>query len=193
MKSIIAVIMTLFTLLTSGCGTADPADPVDPADVPQVMMFTMHNNWAWGIQQSVMVIDRDGNCYSHYTDNSNYAYNYGNKPDGWIDLKEDGWYEKLLEIAENDELGGTLPESDAGYIRQNVGYFESWKDLPVKKYNDHTYDYGTRVLYGIYLDENGNPCFAELACVGDAMECLDSTDAMKFVNKTGLLRMREFD
>lgn len=192
MKSIVAVIMTLFTLLTSGCG-GESSPPVDPADVPQVMMFTMHNNWAWGIQQSVMVIDRDGNRYSYYTDNSNYDYKYHDKPDGWIDLKEDGWYEKLLDILENGESKGTLPGSTAGYIRQNVANFESWKDLPVKKYNDHTYDYGTNVLYGVYLDVNGEPRFSELACVGDAMECLDSKDVRKFVNNTGLLSMRKFD
>lgn len=192
MKSIIAVIMTLFTILTSGCGEGN-APPADSPDIPQVMMFTMHNNWAWGIQQSVMVIDRDGNCYSSYTDNSNYDYNYQKKPDGWIDLKEEGWYEKLLEVIDNGDKKETLPESDAGFIRQNVKNFESWSDLPVKKYNDHTYDYGTSVLYGVYLDANGDPCFAELACVGDAMECADSAEVRKFVNKTGLLSMRKFD
>lgn len=192
MKSIIAVIMTLFTILTSGCGEGN-APPADSPDIPQVMMFTINSNWAWGIQQSVMVIDRYGNCYYQYTDNSNYAYNYQKMPDGWIVLDEDGWYEKLLEIAENGEPRGTLSENDAGYFRRNVKNFESWKDLSVKKYPDHTYDYGTEALYGVYLDENGEPRLAWLACVGDSMECLDSAEVRKFVNKTGLLSMRKFD
>lgn len=189
MKSIFAVIIAFFMLMTSGHRKI-PVDPVDPADVPRVMMFTMHNNWAWGIQQSVMVIDSDGNCYSHYTDNSNYAYNYGNKPDGWIDLKEDGWYDKLLEIA-NGEPTGKLSASEVDHIQKNIGSFESWSSLPVKKYNDHTCDFGTKALYGVYFAEGGMGV-AELACEGDAMECRDSKEVMKFVNGTGLLSMKTF-
>lgn len=195
MKSIIALILLILTLFTSGRGGTVPpigtVDPVDPADVPQVMMFTMHNNWAWGIQQSVMVIDRDGNCYSSYTDNSNYAYNYGNYPDGWIDLKEDGWYEKLLEITKTGDKNGTLPDNYANLIRANVGNFESWGKLPVKEYNDGCCDYGVNRLYGVYYAEGGMG-LTELACVGDLMECRDSKDVMKFVNGTELLSMKTF-
>lgn len=191
MKSIIAVIIALFTLMTSGRGgTVPPVDPVDPADVPQVMMFTIHSNWAWGIQQSVMVIDRDGNCYLSYTDNSNYDYNYGNMPDGWIDLKEDGWYEKLVEITETGEFINTFTEN-ASLIRANVGNFESWGKLPVKEYNDGCCDYGVNRLYGVYYAEGGMG-LTELACVGDLMECRDSKDVMKFVNGTGLMTMKTF-
>lgn len=152
-------------------------------------MFTIHNNWAWGIQQSVSVIDRDGKRYSQYCDNEKYEYKYDHMPDGWIDLKEDGWYEKLLEIAENGETEEKLSESSASYIRKNVRNFEDWSSLSVKKYKDHTYDFGVKTLYGIYLDKSGKPCLAELACTGDAMECADSPDVVKFVNETGLLEM----
>ncbi|MDE6732606.1 MAG: hypothetical protein K2J77_06995 [Oscillospiraceae bacterium] len=189
MKSIIAVIIAFFTLLTSGHG-GTTGDPVDPTDVPRVMMFTMHNNWAWGIQQSVMVIDSDGNCYLQYTDNSNHDYNYGNMPDGWIDLKEDGWYEKLVEITETGEYINTFTEN-ANLIRNNVGNFESWGKLPVKEYNDGCCDYGVNTLYGVYYAEGGMG-LTELACVGDAMECRDSKEVMKFVNGTGLMSMKKF-
>lgn len=188
MKTIIAVILVLLPLFHFQY--AD--QPVDTSQTPQVMMFTIHNNWAWGIQQSVTVIDRDGNCYSRYTDNSNYGYNYGNMPDGWIDLKEDGWYEKLLEISDTGEVENKLSENTASYIRRNVANFESWGSLPMKKYPNGTCDYGTRVLYGIYPDEDGEPCYAELACVGDSFECADSPEARDFVNITGLMRFDGF-
>lgn len=189
MKSIIAVIIAFFTLISSG--SLEKHDPIDPADVPRVMMFTMHNNWAWGIQQSVMVIDSDGKCYSHYTDNSNYDYSYGHYPDGWIDLGEDGWYEKLLEIT-NNEPSGKLTSNEVYQIQKNIENFESWGNLPVKDYNDGCFDYGVKTLYGVYFAEGGMGV-AELACVGDAMECKDSKEVRKFVNGTGLLSMKKFN
>ena len=166
--------------------------PEDPAQIPQIMLVTIHSNYAWGISQNVMVIDRDGNCYSHYTDNSNYDYNYANLPDGWVDPSENGWYEKLLEIAENGEPEGTLPENATGYIRQNAANFEGWGSAPVKKYDFYTCDYGVRTLYGVYLNDSGEPCLARLACVGDLTECADSASAARFVNDTGLLDLDGF-
>lgn len=190
MKSIFAVIIAIFTLMTSGSREVNDPIEIDPANVPQVMMFTMHNNWAWGIQQSVMVIDSDGNCYSHYTDNSNYDYNYGNMPDGWIDLREDGWYDRLLEIASGAPTK-QLTKIETSNIRSNVANFEKWGTLPVKEYNDGCCDYGVNTLYGVYYAEGGMG-LTELACVGDAMECRDSKEVMKFVNGTGLMSMKKF-
>ncbi len=191
MKRFFAVVLALLsTLMFSGCKSALPEDT---SHIPQIMMFTIHNNWAWGIQQSVTVIDRDGNRHSQYCDNEKYDYKVDHMPDEWIDLKEDGWYEKLLKIAENGETGAKLSETEAGYIRKNARNFAGWSSLSVKEYIDaHTFDYGVKVLYGIYLDEDGEPSLARLACVGDTMECVDDSDAMKFVNNTGLLSMRKF-
>lgn len=192
MKKFFAVGLALLSILMfSGCKSALREDD---SRIPQIMMITVHNNWAWGIEQSVTVIDRDGNRHSQYCNNEKYDYKVDHMPDEWIDLKEDGWYEKLLEIAENGKAGVKLSETEAGYIRKNARNFAGWSSLSVKEYVDaHTFDYGVKVLYGIYLDEDSNPCLARLACAGDSMECADSADARKFVNGTGLLRMDGFE
>lgn len=187
MKKLLTIGLALLSLLMfSGCNEAQHKDA---SRIPQIMMIRIHNNWAEGQQQSVTVIDRGGNLRSQ----SCYKNGYGDPPDEWVYLSKDGWYEKLLEIYENGEPGIKLSENEAKHIRQNVRNFAAWSGLPVKEYADHTYDYGAKALYGVYLDENGMPCLARLACVGDAMECADSAEARRFVNETGLLKMRTFD
>lgn len=174
--------MLLSAMMFSGCGERS----VDVSKIPQIMMITEHQNYADDISQSITVIDREGNRRSMYCFNTNRA---DGKPEEWVELSEDGWYEKLLDIAENGEAKEKLSKEDAEYIRQNVMNFEQWSSLPVKEYKDHTYDFGVETLYGIYFDDSGKPCLAELACIGDAMECADSNEVIKFVNKTGLLYM----
>ena len=189
MKALMAIWFAILQFFSySGGGTL----PEDPSQIPQVMLVTIHSNYAWGISQNVMVIDRDGNCYSSYTNNSNYEYNYGSLPDGWIDLSKDGWYESLLEIAENGKPTGTLPEGAAGYIRNNISNFERWGNAPVKKYGFGTCDYGVTTLYGVYLDDSGEPCLARIACIGDSTECADDRSAVNFVNNTGMLNLDGF-
>ncbi len=176
MKRLFIVLLTiLLTLFVSGCDKGESS--VDISLLPEIMMIKVHENYAWGRHQSITVIDRDGNQYSQSNDT-----NDDEKPNGWVELSEEGWYESLLGIAENGESGGTLSANVIGSIHRNAGNFAEWNALPRKDYGEIMMDYGKDALYGVYLDDNGEPRLAWLAEYGDNPYCADNSQVMKFVN-----------
>lgn len=181
MKKVLIVLLTLvLTLIVSGCGKE--TESVDISQIPEIMMIKVHTNYAWGRHQSVIVIDRDGNCRSQ-----SVGRNDGEKPEGWVEFSEDGWYEDLLEIKENGSSDGALPAKTVESVRKNAKYFAEWSALPVKEYETQMFDYGSVTLYGLYYDADGKPQKVMLANAGDVPHCIESADVMRFVNRSGLL------
>ncbi len=181
MKKVLLVLLTLFlTLTVSGCDKG--TDSVDISQLPEIMMIKVNTNYAWGRHQSIVVIDRDGNCYSQSVNS-----NDDEKPSGWVEFSEDGWYERLLEIKENGEPNGSLTADTLESVRKNAKYFAEWSALPVKEYETQMFDYGSVTLYGVYFDVGGELRHAMIATAGDVPYCREDAGVMKFVNRTGLL------
>ena len=184
MKKVLIIMLTLLlTLAISGCDEGmESIESVDISQLPEIMMFKVHENYAWGRHQSITVIDRDGKCRSQ-----SVGRNDGEKPEGWVELSEDGWYEDLLVIAEKGERNRSLTENKLGVIRRKAQCFSEWSGLPEKEYETQMFDYGAVTLYGIFYDADGKPQKVRLAGAGDVPRCLDSSDVMRFVNRTELL------
>lgn len=188
MKKVLIVLLTLLmTLAISGCDkgmeSIESVDISRPSEmIPEIMMIKVHQNYAWGRHQSITVIDRDGKRRSQ-----SVGRNDGEKPEGWVELSEDGWYDALLEIARSGEREGSLAENKVDVILRKAQYFSEWSGLPVKEYETQMFDYGAVTLYGIYYDADGNPQKLMLASAGDVPYCLDSKEVMRFVNKIALL------
>lgn len=181
MKKVLIILLTLLlTLTVSGCDKG--TDSVDISQLPEIMMIKVHTNYAWGRHQSIVVIDRDGNCYRQ-----SVGSNDGEEPSGWVEFSEDGWYEDLLGIKENGEPNGSLTADTRGAVQWNAKYFAEWSALSVKEYETQMFDYGSVALYGLYYDADGKPQYVMLATAGDVPYCRESADVMRFVNKTGLL------
>lgn len=177
----------VLALMLSGCEDGlEPIESVDisqPAEIiPEIMMIKVDENYAWGRHQSISVIDRDGKCRSQ-----SVGRNDDEKPEGWVELSEDGWYDALLEIAKKGERERSLAENKVDVIQRNMRYFAEWSELPVKEYETQMLDYGAVTLYGIYYDADGKPQKVMLARAGDVPYCLDSKEVKRFVNKIGLL------
>lgn len=185
MKRLFVILCAIVLALTlSGCDKGmEPIESVEISQVvPEIMMIKVHQNYAWGRHQSIIVIDRDGKCRSQ-----SVGRNDGEMPEGWVELSEDGWYDALLGIAENGEPNGRLTEEAVEFVLRNMQYFAEWSELPVKEYETQMFDYGAVTLYGIFYDADGKPQKVMLARAGDVPYCLDSKDVMRFVNRTGLL------
>lgn len=180
MKKILIILLTLLLTLTiSGCG-----ESVEASRFPEILMIKVHQNSAWGRYQRITVIDRDGKCRSQSVGSDN-----GEKPEGWIEFSkaEDGWYDALLEIAENGEQDGDISGERLSFIRENARSFAKWSDLPETVYGGYGKDIGKTALYGVYLDDNGEPRLAELAAAGVLPYCKSSARVRKFVNRVKLL------
>lgn len=168
-------------LILPGCAEKK----IDLSRIPEIMLVKIHVNYAEGQQQTVTVIDREGKCRS----SSVSKVGYGEHPEGWVDLSEDDWYARLLDISENGSAGGNL--SDVRSVWQSAERFSDWSALPEKVYDTYSFDYGSDILYGVYY-ENGAPKITELACAGDVPSCKDGAEVRDFVNGTGLLTFYNF-
>ncbi|MDE6732001.1 MAG: hypothetical protein K2J77_03905, partial [Oscillospiraceae bacterium] len=147
MKRVLIVLLTLLlTFAFTACD--DGTEIIESADIsqlPEIMMIKVHENYAWGRHQSIMVIDRDGKRRSQ-----SVGRNDGEKPEGWVELSEDGWYDALLGIAKNGERDGHLTDNKVDIILRNAQYFSEWSGLPKKEYEQQMFDYGAVTLYGIF-------------------------------------------
>lgn len=182
-KFLISLLTLVLTLAVSGCdGGMETIESVDISQIPEIMMIRVRQNFAWGRHQSITVIDRDGKCHSQ-----SVGSNDDEKPKGWVELSEDGWYEDLIGIAKNGERDRSLTENKVEIIRRNAQYFSEWSGLPKKEYEVQMFDYGADTLYGIFYDADGKPQKVMLAGAGDVPYCIDSKDVMRFVNRTELL------
>lgn len=138
-----------------------------------IIMFSIYENHAWSFCQHVDVLAADGSCYSFYTEDLEESF----KP--W---KDENWYARLEEIAAEEESLGYIIEADMETIRAFKDSFSEYSDCPYKVYDNSTYDWGTSTLYGVYLDENSVPRYAELCSYGDWVTCIYDSDVMDFVN-----------
>lgn len=181
MKRLFIVLLTiLLTLSVSGCADETVLDQ-------QILMIEVRENEAWGRYQSVTVIDRSGNRFSQSVGVDDCA---AEKPDGWVELSEDGWYERLVEIAESGKPADSVSTRNLNLIRQNVRNFRKWTDFPIKEYSNlKMADYGQISLYGVYFD-SGEPRLTWLATYGDVQKCVNSSEVRKFVNKLCLFDYR---
>lgn len=177
MRKILCVLLTLMmALMLSGCSEEE----IDLSRIPEIMLVKIRVNYAWGQDQTVTVIDREGKSRS----SSASKVGYGEYPEGWVDLSADDWYARLLDISENGSVGRNF--TNVRSVWRSVESFSDWSKLPEKDYGTQSFDYGSVILYGVYYD-NDVPTITELARAGDVPSCKDSAEVRRFVNGTGLL------
>lgn len=191
MKKIFAALFSVLLILMSGCtagGNSSESTGSDEGDVqiPQIMFLKVYENWAWGKQQDLTVIDSDGKMYTH-----SFIGGYGDSSSEddveWVELSADDWYDRLVEIAESGEAVGSLSAVTKNRIRNNVKNFAEWDSLPMKEYPTQSYDYGSNVLCGICFGDDGEPMLVTLAVAGDVPRCRRSLKVKSFVNKLSML------
>lgn len=100
MKKLFCILSVLISVMSfSGCGENN--ELADISQIPQVMMFEMYKNRAWGEQYELKVYTTDGEACRLYffreQDNSEPT------PDWASAVDSEDWYERLSEIAENAE------------------------------------------------------------------------------------------
>lgn len=190
MKKIFAVFFAVLLILMSGCEVGDNSSEsteseVDDVEIPQIMFLKVYENLAWGVTQHLTVIDSDGNMFTQMFEGG-YDRTSENGVE-WVALNEEGWYDRLVEIAESGEAAGSLSAVTKNRIRNNVKNFAEWDSLPMKEYPTQMYDYGSDVLLGICFGEDGEPMLVTLAVAGDVPRCRQSLKVKSFVNKLSML------
>ena len=142
-----------------------------------IVMVQIYENYAWGFEQEITVIDSNGSCY--YFE----AYGEGVDSSEGISLYEDDdWYDKLVEITESKSIG-QISEDISDVIQEFLCDIEQYESYPVKEYPSTLRDYGTESLYGIYIDENNIPQYVKLCQYGNNIKCIDNDEVVDFVNQ----------
>lgn len=179
MKKLFCIILALISALTfSGCGKNN--EPPDISKIPQIMMFEMYKNQAWGESYKLNVYTKDGGVCSLYffreQDNTEPT------PDWASAVDSEDWYERLSEIAESAEEKSELSEDKLNLALSNALNFGKGNDMPFKDNGVTAYDAGRNDFYGVYYDENGTPQKTLIAYYGDYSGCRKNGGARKFVN-----------
>lgn len=183
MRKLFCALLAIFAALTfSGCGENN--EPADISQIPQIMMFEMYKNQAWGESYKLNVYTKDGEvCSLYFFRDFREQGNSDPAPDWASAIDSEDWYERLSEIAESAEEKSELSEDKLNLALSNALIFGKWNDMPFKDNGQISYDRGRNDFYGVYYDENGTPQKTLIAYYGDYSECRKNGGARKFVNE----------
>ncbi len=141
-----------------------------------IVLISIYESWAYGFEQDITVLDYDGQYYNYQT------YDETEK----IDIIEDEWYNKILEIdpIKNDENYIRVNEESMKVITEFSEQLVNYRDCDMKEYSDlEEYDAGILSVYGVYYDKEGIPQYVKLCSYGEKVNCVDNKDVIDFVNQ----------
>lgn len=139
-----------------------------------LIMMSVYANWAWGFQQTVRVMDAEGNYYSYSTDDE----------DEYFNINTEDWYDKLSAIEPvRDEYYSPAEEELLSTVADFSQKLPELYQYDMKEYWEYgSADAGTTHIYGIFADKDGTPQYVELCRYGDNPACLENNDVVDFVN-----------
>lgn len=159
--------------------SSDTASDLSENIEDDILMAVVYESFSASYQQSVSVLDKDGNIHSaSYTEIPGISGSMSEN----FSFDSQNWYEKLIEIKQlenEDELQGDTVEN----VRKFINNIYNYTSCSLKSYQNVTTDYGVQYLYGIYHDENNVPQYVLLCSYGDYTTCIDNSDVTMFVNE----------
>ena len=174
MKRLFAIISIFLFFGLTACGTIDYDGSSTTSNTEmqiskpnqEVMLVLIRRNLSEGNHSSASVIDINGGYHS-LSESFSFAAN--------------NWQQMLIN-ATKTEAKRSIDHQHLSYIYQFINEFDIYGVYDVKTYDYTVWDYGTRDLYVIYTNEDGDIRNKLLCRYGDTTQCINSKDVQEFVN-----------